>query len=173
MTEQHTRFFTEQEAKDLIWEAEVSQSSNGSGRWSEYMSSVVEADDGKLYRIDWESGLTESQENLYFSGDYPEVTKYVHFRSQKIEDYYTVEELQKLQEDKSGVVQEELDSLRLVSDADVDAFRSPETQAEIQQALELFEKLAALDPIQNFEAARHSAIQYLTTLQKVNRDLDA
>lgn len=38
---------------------------NGSGRWSTHMSTIIELPSGRLYSIDWESGLTEYQENEY------------------------------------------------------------------------------------------------------------
>lgn len=38
---------------------------NGSGRWSTHMSTIIELPSGRLFSIDWESGLTEYQENEY------------------------------------------------------------------------------------------------------------
>ena len=42
----------------------VSEESSGSGRWHEYMMTIVEYK-GQLYGVEWASGLTEYQENEF------------------------------------------------------------------------------------------------------------
>jgi hypothetical protein len=69
------RYFTEQEAKELIWDSEVDREEGDDRRWSRSINSIVQTDDGKYYSIDWEQGLTECQENEYYAGEYPEVEK--------------------------------------------------------------------------------------------------
>lgn len=44
----------------------------GSGRWYRHMLEVVEIDEGVFVGVAWDSGLTESQENMYEDDDvYP------------------------------------------------------------------------------------------------------
>jgi hypothetical protein len=50
----------------------IDEESNGSGRWSEYMTTYLKGPSGQHYAIDWNSGLTEYQENSY---DDPRVRK--------------------------------------------------------------------------------------------------
>lgn len=66
-------YLSEAEQRDLVYEAEVSTEGHGGRRWSESMTTVVRADDGKFYRINWERGLTENQDDDFESGDVPEV----------------------------------------------------------------------------------------------------
>lgn len=67
------RKFTEEEVKDLLWEHEVEEKQVGSGRWEAYMESIVLADDGKYYKIEWAAGLTEMQENTVEAQEATEV----------------------------------------------------------------------------------------------------
>jgi hypothetical protein len=43
----------------------VNEYSNGSGRWFEYMTTILRDPNGQYYAIDWNQGLTEYQENEY------------------------------------------------------------------------------------------------------------
>ena len=56
---------TESEIESLRWDyPEVYEEEHGSGRWTTFMTTVVEVN-GKNYAINWQSGLTEYQENIY------------------------------------------------------------------------------------------------------------
>ena len=46
----------------------IDEVSKGSGRWTEHMLTIVKFRD-KLYGIEWESGLTENQENEFYPTD--------------------------------------------------------------------------------------------------------
>lgn len=163
MTKNHTRYFTEEEAQDLVYEHEIDREEYEDRRWSRTVYSVVKADDGKLYGIVWELGLTEYQENMFDDGDYEEVFETVVFKASRKVSYLTTEEMQK----KSNNIDEEIASLRLVGDEDkVNTALSPERHGEIEAALELFGKLEGLDPVANFEAVRKVTIDYLKTIQK-------
>lgn len=84
------RYFSEKEARSLIWDCEVDREEGGNRRWSRSVTSIVEADDGKLYAIDWEQGLTESQENEYYAGEYPEVQKVTYEKTITVTEWKTV-----------------------------------------------------------------------------------
>lgn len=68
-----TRNFTSEEVENLVWESEVYRDEIDSGRWSMYIQSVVQTEDGRFYRVNWSEGLTEYQDNDYDGGEYPEV----------------------------------------------------------------------------------------------------
>lgn len=85
------RHFTESEARELIWECEVDIEEGDNRRWSRSNTSIVKADDGKFYAIDWEEGLTEYQENEYYAGDYPEVEKKTYEKTITVTEWVDVE----------------------------------------------------------------------------------
>lgn len=66
------RIFTEEEVKHLVWNEEVERENGENRRWTRNVTSIVEVD-GKFYALDWEEGLTEGQENLYFDQESDEV----------------------------------------------------------------------------------------------------
>lgn len=69
-----TKFFTEDEVKELIWESEVERNILDSSRWSMSMESFVEFE-GKYYRVYWEQGSTEYQENEYYDQEATQVER--------------------------------------------------------------------------------------------------
>lgn len=74
MNEETKRHFTEEEARDAIWNNEVSRTEYEPRRWTRGVDSTVEID-GRFYTIPWEEGLTENQEDEFYAGDYDEVVK--------------------------------------------------------------------------------------------------
>ena len=68
------RFFSEDEVRELIWESEVDQKIIDSSRWSMSMESIVGID-GKYYRVYWEQGATEYQDNEYYEQEADEVER--------------------------------------------------------------------------------------------------
>lgn len=55
----------EEVCRELCWK-NGETFSNGSGRWTEYMTVLYECQ-GFYYGLDWERGLTECQEDEYWS----------------------------------------------------------------------------------------------------------
>lgn len=162
MTKNHTRYFTAEEAQDLVYEHEIDREEYEDRRWSRTVYSVVKADDGKLYGIVWELGLTEYQENMFDDGDYEEVFETVVFKASRKVEYVTAEAMQ-----KKDSTEEELNSLRLVADEkQLNAALKAAQSKDVDTALELFENLKGFDAIRNFEAVRMVAIDYLKTIQK-------
>lgn len=61
---------TEKEIMTLICNGyEVDEIEGESGRWTKCMTTIIDVD-GQLYAIDWYRGLTEYQENEYYSQPY-------------------------------------------------------------------------------------------------------
>lgn len=57
---------TEREIQDMRWDfAEVYEVEGDEGRWMRHMTTVVKVGNGDLYAINWDRGLTESQENTF------------------------------------------------------------------------------------------------------------
>lgn len=69
------RKFTELEVNNLVWENEVERTEGEDRRWSRTNTSIVDVD-GKLYRLFWEEGLTENQDNGYSEQEAEEVFKH-------------------------------------------------------------------------------------------------
>jgi hypothetical protein len=87
-----SRYFTEKEVKNLIWDCEVDRIEGENRRWSRRVTSIVEADDGKFYKINWEQGLTENQENDYNAGEYPEVEKKTYEKTITVSEWVKVKD---------------------------------------------------------------------------------
>lgn len=69
-----SRTFTESELESLVYESGVFTREIDEGRWSMFVETVVQADDGKFYLVNWQRGLTENQEDSFpFDGEFPEV----------------------------------------------------------------------------------------------------
>ena len=57
--------FTEQEIRDALWDFyQVEETEHGHHRWTEDMRTIIIVC-GRYFRIWWERGLTEYQENCY------------------------------------------------------------------------------------------------------------
>ena len=67
--------FTEEELKDLAWcdvDADVEMITQEEGeqhRWTQDVSTIFEFE-GKYYSLDWDRGLTEFQENGFYTQPY-------------------------------------------------------------------------------------------------------
>lgn len=67
--------FTEEELEDLAWcdvDADVEMITQEEGkqhRWTQDVSTIFEFE-GKYYSLDWDRGLTENQENGFYTQPY-------------------------------------------------------------------------------------------------------
>lgn len=67
--------FTEEELEDLAWcdvDADVEMITQEAGeqhRWTQDVSTIFEFE-GKYYSLDWDKGLTECQENGFYTQPY-------------------------------------------------------------------------------------------------------
>lgn len=162
------RKFTEEEVEYLVSEGDIVQEIEGEDRrWLRGMTTVIRTDDNKLFALDWDQGLTENQENEYFDGEYEEVYEKVVFSAQREVWYVTAA---RLQGEPQGI-ESELESLRLVGDAEaVDNALGADTTTEIDNALDLLQKLTALDEVRNFSTVRQVAMDYLHTIRAAVND---
>lgn len=61
---------TEGELKTLVFEGvEVDEIEGYHGRWTQHMQTIIDID-GELWEIDWYRGLTEHQENEFYTQPY-------------------------------------------------------------------------------------------------------
>lgn len=162
-----TRYFSEEEVEDLVFSNDVVDvESMGSRRWVEGMISVVRADDDKLYRIAWDRGLTEYQENYYPEGDCPEVHRSVELTVKEEVSYLTDRELADKRAREAPGIHDDIESLKLVSDANaVNECFSPETIKKVEDALELLGSLSPLDAVGSFAQYREASQQYLKSIR--------
>lgn len=72
---------TEKELKNLVWSHETDREEGENRRWTRTVTSIVKLN-GRTFSLDWEEGLTESQENDYYNQPY-EVKK--QFETKTIE----------------------------------------------------------------------------------------
>lgn len=60
----------EREINTLVWDSVMVDEIEGdSGRWTQHIGTIIEID-GELWRIDWERGLTELQEDEFWDQPY-------------------------------------------------------------------------------------------------------
>ena len=70
---------TEEDASDIAFGdhpdyAEIKEISHGSGRWLEYMETIVQREsDGKFFKMEWSKALTEMQEHEFYNSKLVEV----------------------------------------------------------------------------------------------------
>ena len=72
MSGNHTRHFTEDEVDTAVNCHYMDEIEGPYKRWTQKMTTIVNIDD-HYYRITWERGLTEMNEDKYYEDDYPEV----------------------------------------------------------------------------------------------------
>lgn len=62
---------TEDELEDFVfYDNEVYRDEGEPGRWSRHVSSVIADDNGQLWCVEWEEGLTEMQDNEFYDQPY-------------------------------------------------------------------------------------------------------
>ena len=75
---------TKDEVRNLVFREAYEVAAGENRRWSRTISSLFEYGD-RLFMVDWEQGLTESQENMFYAQPY-EVEKTVTTRTIEVED---------------------------------------------------------------------------------------
>lgn len=84
------RHLTEEEVKFYVFEEEVSRRLCESHRWSLYVESIVQTEDGKFYRVYWDQAATELQENEFWEQEATEVEKIT--KLVEVTDWFPVED---------------------------------------------------------------------------------
>ena len=85
------RYFTEEQVKILVWNNEVDRVEGENRGWTRTNTSIVKADDGKFYEVDWEEGLTECQDDEYYAGWYDEVEQVTYQKTITVTDWKIIE----------------------------------------------------------------------------------
>lgn len=80
---------SESELKELVWDYEVEREEGDHGRWTIHITSIIKLCD-KYFALDWEQGLTECQENEYYSKPY-EVIKHTYKKTITVTEWVAVE----------------------------------------------------------------------------------
>lgn len=136
-----SRTFTESELKSLVYEFDVFTRDIYPGRWSMFVETVVKADDGKFYLVNWQRGLTENQEDSFpFDGECPEVFP--------VEGVYEISTGTYYVEDTSNYSHEsDAESIKLLgADTAYKEALDNITVEDIDEFSEKIEKLSLLDP---------------------------
>lgn len=154
----------EHELQQLIFEHErVFEESHGTGRGEEYMTTVIEYEDGNFYSIDWSRGLTDYQENSFYNQ--PERVHPVTFVNASREVAYVEEENANL---SLSITKEELDGAKVLSDSADEAIENIKN-FDVDSVLEFLESIkpALLTEKQgDFIAASESLFKVLQEVQR-------
>lgn len=68
--------FEERELEELVYSGKVVDNQYGDkGRWTRSVYTIIQLED-RFFGIDWEEGLTESQEDLFYETSLKEVEKF-------------------------------------------------------------------------------------------------
>lgn len=157
-------YLSADEQEELVFSNDVTEQGFGGRRWSETMETVVLNDDGKFYRITWERGLTENQDNEFEDGDVPEVFPVQVLKVKSKSRYLTADELKV---DKPTLAQKllgEAESYAIVTGKSIAEPVSDEV-VQIAQALkDLLPSLKSLDLAADSGNYREATDQYLEAL---------
>lgn len=89
--------FTEKELRNIVFEDTdiqvYKETEEDHGRWTFFMTTIIKVGD-RYFSIDWQKGLTENQDN-YFGNHPEEIFRQEREETIKIEEFFTLEELQK------------------------------------------------------------------------------
>lgn len=136
-----SRTFTESEMESLVYESGVFTRDIDQGKWSMFVETVVKADDGKFYLVNWQRGLTENQEDSFpLYGECPEVFPVEGVYEIRTGTYYV--------EDTSNYSHaSDAESIKLLG-ADIAYKEALDniTVEDIDEFSEKIEKLSLLDP---------------------------
>lgn len=81
--------FTEQEIRDAIWDfKQVEEDEGYNHRWTQDITTVIQVED-RYFRIDWQRGLTECQENEYWNQPV-EVTPHAYEKTITVREWIEV-----------------------------------------------------------------------------------
>jgi len=149
-----------QEQEELVKRAEVHRIDCGERRWSETTISIVQKD-GRFYRILWERGLTENQDDEFESGEVPEVFESIEIKAKATHHYFTLEEFDRESPTLTQRLAKEAESYEIVLGKPLAASISEELVERAQALLEVLSDLEALDIISEAKNYREITAQYL------------
>lgn len=157
-------YLTSEEQSDLVYSsAEIHRIDCGERRWSEAAISTVRKDN-KLYRIVWDRGLTENQEDEFTDGEVPEVFE-VH--ELKVKDklfYLTDEEREKESPTLANKLIADAESYEIVTGKQMGESITSEITERAKALLEVLPELASLDIASGAGSYRAATVQYLEAI---------
>jgi len=168
-----SRRLTSEEQEKLVYYSEVHSESNGSGRWTEYVDSVVRHDDGSFYRISWQRGLTENQEDEFYDGEVPVVFPQRNTSVKSEVVYLTADEISS-KEQAPGLasrLREELPSFEIATGLDPKTLIDGEAIATAASSfLEASVELDGLKAIPLFAAHLEATRDFLEALLELQKN---
>lgn len=157
-------YLSADEQEDLVFSNDVASEGYGERRWSETMATTVLHENGKFYRITWERGLTENQDNEFEDGDVPEVFPAQALKVKAKTEYLTAEELAEKKPTLAQKLLGEAESYAIVTGKSI-AEPVTEEVVQIARALkELLPGLKSLDIAAGSGSYREATDQYLEAL---------
>lgn len=162
-----SRHFTAEEIEEYVFEGDVVyEEDNGSGRWSESVTSVFRADDGKLYEANWERGLTEMQDNEFYDATLDEVFP-VSKVSAKIKTIYS----KVVDEDTQFAIDTESLNASTIVSGDAEAGLAAIKSFNTEEVLEFLKNASTAILPKNETAFLEASRQFFTAIQKIQKDM--
>lgn len=161
----------ENQQKHFLYDSKlIEEEGHGERRWSEYMSSVVLADDGKYYRINWDRGLTENQEHTFESGEVEEVFPVNSLRVQSETLYLTKAERNQAKPQLVDKMLAEAESYEIATGVELRASLNAGIVDLAAKLREELSKLAPMDLAGGASAYREATQQYLEAIEAIWKD---
>lgn len=155
------------EQEDLVFSSDVASEGLGERRWSETTNTVVRTDDGKLYRIQWERGLTENQDNTFEDGEVPEVFISHELKVKTKTLYLTSTEQQERRPTLAQKMAEEADSYSIATGKQLSEPISDELHSLALKLQRLLSELSPMDLAASSGDYRRATEQYLDAIIKL------
>jgi len=152
-----------QEQEELVNRAEVHRIDCGERRWSETTISTVQKD-GRFYRILWERGLTENQDDEFEASEVPEVFESIEIKAKAQRHYLTPEEFDNESTTLTQRLAKEAESYEIVLGKPLADSITDELIERAEALLDVLPDLEALDIISEAQNYREITSQYLQAI---------
>lgn len=163
-------FMTSEQKSALVFEGEVlSETSMGRTKYGEMTDTVVRANDGKLYRVDWVRGGTDYQEHDFFDSEVPEVLPFNRVTVKNTTQYLTNEERENT-ESFLEVAQKNVGSFQIVTGTDPSEIVTESIVENVEKILAILPDLKKLDLLANSGDWREATAQYLSMIADLARE---
>lgn len=175
-TTNQSRRLTADEQEELVYRNEVDSESNGSGRWMEYVDSTVRHEDGSFYRISWQRGLTENQQDEFYDAEAPMVFPQRTTSVKSEVAYLTANEISSKEQapNLASRLREELPSFEIATGMDPkDLIADGAIAAAANSFLQASAELDALKAIPLFAAHLEATRDFLEALLELQKNPDA
>jgi len=151
------------EQEELVERSEVHRIDCGERRWSETTISTVQKD-GRFYRIVWERGLTENQDDEFEAGEVEEVFESVEIKAKATRHYFTPEEFDKESPTLTQRLAKEAESYEIVMEKPLTDSITNELIERAEALLDVLSDLEPLDIISEAKNYREITSQYLQAI---------